>query len=86
MAPKVAAMDTWRPHATVRINLAVPGRPIRSLVAEDRSAGGVRDQTGRETRPEPGLVHVWSTRHRNRAVRNGHQRYIVCAGPSAILR
>jgi hypothetical protein len=32
------------------IGLAVPGRPIRSLVAEDRSAGGVRDQTG----PEPG--------------------------------
>jgi hypothetical protein len=31
------------------IGLAVPGRPIRSLVAEDRSAGGVRDQTG----PDP---------------------------------
>jgi len=31
------------------IGLAVPGRPIRSLVAEDRSAAGVRDQTG----PEP---------------------------------
>jgi hypothetical protein len=28
MAPKLAAMDTWRPHATVRIGLAVPGRPI----------------------------------------------------------
>ena len=28
MAPKVAAMDTWWPHATVRIGLAVPGRPI----------------------------------------------------------
>jgi hypothetical protein len=27
------------------IGLAVPGRPIRSLVAEDRSAGGGRDQT-----------------------------------------
>jgi hypothetical protein len=24
----------------------VPGRPIQSLAAEDRSAGGVRDQTG----------------------------------------
>ena len=33
-----------------RIDLAVPGRPIRSLVAEDRGAGGVRDRTG----PEPG--------------------------------
>ncbi len=31
------------------IGLAVPGRPLRSLVAEDRSGGGVRDQTG----PEP---------------------------------
>jgi hypothetical protein len=31
------------------IGLAVPGRPIRSLVAEDRSAEGVRDRTG----PEP---------------------------------
>jgi hypothetical protein len=31
-----------------RIGLAVPGRPIRSLVAEDRSAGGVRDRTGPE--------------------------------------
>jgi hypothetical protein len=28
------------------IGLAVPGRRIRSLVAEDRSAAGVRDQTG----------------------------------------
>jgi hypothetical protein len=32
--------------AQVFIGLAVPGRPIRSLVGEDRSAGGVRDQTG----------------------------------------
>jgi hypothetical protein len=46
MAPKLAAMDTWRPHATVRIGLAVPGRPIGPLVAEDRSAEGVRDRTG----------------------------------------
>jgi hypothetical protein len=29
------------------IGLAVPGRPIRSLVAEDRSAEGVRDRTDR---------------------------------------
>jgi hypothetical protein len=34
------------------IGLAVPGRPIRSLVAEDRSAGGVRDRTG----PEPPML------------------------------
>jgi hypothetical protein len=32
------------------IGLAVPGRPIRSLVAEDRSAAGVRDRTGPEPR------------------------------------
>jgi hypothetical protein len=29
------------------IGLAVPGRPIRFLVAEDRSARGARDQTDR---------------------------------------
>jgi hypothetical protein len=43
--------------STPCIGLAVPGRPIRSLVAEDRSAGGVRDQAG----PEPAgtrWVHV----------------------------
>ncbi len=34
------------------IGLAVPGRPIRSLVAEDWSAGGVRDRTG----PEPPML------------------------------
>ena len=32
------------------IGLAVPGRPIRSLVAEERSAGGVHDRTGRARR------------------------------------
>jgi hypothetical protein len=31
------------------IGLAVPGRPIRSLVAEDRSADSVRDRTGPES-------------------------------------
>jgi hypothetical protein len=31
-----------------RIGLAVPGRPDRSLVAQDRSAAGVRDPTGPE--------------------------------------
>jgi hypothetical protein len=39
-------MVTWRPYASVSIGLAVPGQPIRSLVAEDRSAGGVRDWAG----------------------------------------
>jgi hypothetical protein len=47
-------------YSRARIGLAVPGRPIRSLVAEDRSAAGVRDRT----EPEPhahelanGIVH-----------------------------
>jgi hypothetical protein len=31
-----------------RIGLAVPGRPTRFLVAEDRSAVGVRDRPGPE--------------------------------------
>jgi hypothetical protein len=35
------------------IGLGVPGRPIRYLVAEDRSAGGVRDRTG----SEPAVAH-----------------------------
>jgi hypothetical protein len=46
MAPRVAGMVTWRPYASVNICLAVPGQPIRSLVAEDQSAGGVRDWAG----------------------------------------
>jgi hypothetical protein len=43
-------MDTWRPHATVRIGLAEPGRLNRSLVAEDRNAAGVRDRQDRSQR------------------------------------
>jgi hypothetical protein len=35
--------------------------------------------------PAPGLVHVWSTRDRNRAARNGLQRYIVAQVACAIL-
>jgi hypothetical protein len=34
----------------------VPGRPIRSLVAKDRSADGVRDRTGPEPSMLPGLL------------------------------
>jgi len=43
------AFPRWHTGATAVIDLAVPGRPIRSLVAEDRSAEGVRDRTG----PDP---------------------------------
>ena len=46
MAPRVAGMATWRPYASVSIGHAVPDQPIRSLVAEDRSAGGGRDWAG----------------------------------------
>jgi hypothetical protein len=45
------------------IGLAVPGRPIRSLVAEDRSAAGVRDRTGPEPRTCSRLAHE-TVRHR----------------------
>ena len=41
MLPKFAVL-------TATNGLAVPGRPFRSLVAEDRSAAGVRDQRGPE--------------------------------------
>ena len=62
------------------IGLAVPtGRSV--LVAEeDRSAGGVRDQTGPGNPTGTRLVHVWSTRHRNPAVRSGLQRCIIRPG------
>jgi hypothetical protein len=57
------------------IGLAVPGRPIRSLVAEDRGAEGVRDRTG----PEPAmlvvvLVRAGSASHREPLVAGGHER------------
>ena len=32
------------------------------------------------------VVHIWSTRHRNQAVRNGHQRCIFTQVAGAILR
>jgi hypothetical protein len=61
--------------------------PIRSLFGEDRAAKRVRDWTRPSTPPSaPGLVHVWSTRHRNGAVRNGLLRYIVAQVADAILR
>jgi hypothetical protein len=39
------------------IGLAVPGRPIRSLVAEDRSAAGIRDRKD----PNPMLTRFLTT-------------------------
>ena len=74
MAPKLAAMDTWRSHATVGIGLAVPGRPIgpwsRRTGAPEASATG-RD---RASRVEVALVRAGSARHREAAVRGGHER------------
>jgi hypothetical protein len=62
MAPLVAAMDTWRPQATVRIGLAGPGRPIgpwsrrtgapeASATGRDRNPGvhEIAHGTGRDT-------------------------------------
>jgi hypothetical protein len=42
-SPKLHGMQ----EVTALIGLAVRGRPIQSLVAEDRSAAGVHDRTGR---------------------------------------
>jgi hypothetical protein len=39
-------VGTAAPSFEACIGLAVPGQPIRSLVAEDRSAEGVGDRTG----------------------------------------
>jgi hypothetical protein len=57
-----------------RIGLAIPGRPIRSLVAEDRSAGGVRDRTGPEPQPGPRWGHIWATNDQITADNTGQHR------------
>jgi hypothetical protein len=61
MAPKLAAMDTWRPHATVRIGLAVPGRAIcpwsRRTGAPQASATG-RDRTNPGPYSPTGLQRI----------------------------
>jgi hypothetical protein len=61
-----AACRLRKPYGCDR--LAVPGRPLWSLVAEDRSAGGVRDQTG----PEPPMLTRLLT---GRAVTPGMSEY-----------
>jgi hypothetical protein len=52
------------------IGLAVPGRPLRSLVAEDRSAEAVRDRTG----PENPWSVLGPVPHRDPRGSGGHQR------------
>src|SRR5215217_6324325 len=70
-APDIVSVGAGR-SAQVSIDLAVPGRPIRSLVAEDQSAGGVRERTGPDPRSALGPSRTGTTRAR--AVTNGHQR------------
>jgi hypothetical protein len=75
--PKLHGMQA----VAVVIGLAVPGRPIRSLVVEDRSADGVRDRTGPEPRrsamgPQP------AGKRRTTAGMNGHRTFGATAGRS----
>jgi hypothetical protein len=49
--------------------LAVPGSPILSLAAEDRSAGGIRDRTG----PEPRSVRAGSIAAGQTMDNGGHE-------------
>jgi hypothetical protein len=68
-----------RPAIRARSRWTVPPPPRHlprpALVARPRPPT-VLDRA----RPSPGLVHVWSTCHRSRAVRNGLQRYVTGAG------
>jgi hypothetical protein len=61
------------------IGLAVPGRPIRSLVAENQSADGVRDRTGlgplrSALGPQP------AGKRRTTARMSGHRTFVGIAG------
>jgi hypothetical protein len=65
------------------IGLAVPGRPIRSLVAENRSAGGVRNQTGPE--PQRSVLGPHGTGSPGlSAVTSGHDGYAEPAGQRTV--
>jgi hypothetical protein len=61
----------------------MPGRPIRSLVAEDRSAGGVRDRTGPDPTPSKAameLGHLGATAEGSAADNHGHSWSVIPAG------
>jgi hypothetical protein len=61
---------------------ALPCRPAdRSLVAEDRSAAGVRDQTG----PDPS-VRTGSVAHRDHRGTSGHQRSPTAKRTRSLMR
>jgi hypothetical protein len=47
-------MDTWRLDASVSFGLAVPGRPMQSLVAGDRERR-TASATGRDRRSRAGV-------------------------------
>jgi hypothetical protein len=59
-------------EVAVLIGLALSGRPIRSLVAEDRSADGVSDRTGPDLSVRAGSVPQRST-----TGIGGHQRSLT---------
>jgi hypothetical protein len=50
-----------------------------ALIAEDRSIDEVESVRNWATLPPRQAGSTWSTPHRNRAVRSGHQRYIIRA-------
>ena len=61
--------------STRRLDRPCRDRPAdRSLVAEDRSAGGVRDRTGPDPAVDLALVRAGSARHREATVPAGHER------------
>jgi hypothetical protein len=67
--------------AIAQAGLACRGQPAGVSLAQPRSA--MRSAAA----PTSGtcLVHVWATRHRNRAVLSGHQRYVVLQVTDEIL-
>jgi hypothetical protein len=58
-----------------RLHRPYRARPAdRSVVAEDRSAGGVRDRTGPEPQPGPRWGHIWATNDQITADNTGQHR------------
>jgi tetratricopeptide (TPR) repeat protein len=69
------------PCSPPRLRAAQPGcGTLRAALGRVAPAHGVTSTLGRWGGGRR-LVHVWSTRHRVRAVHSGMQRYIILAGP-----